>query len=93
MLYIYIGFCILKNEGFAHSLIFVERFEQIAQVAQQKWAYEWITCFFEPIAHSLIFSQKTSDSLRKLKSEFPALPYKWAKTVLSIVFSSRKNNP
>ena len=34
----YIGFFILKNERFAHSLIFGERCERIAQVAHQKWA-------------------------------------------------------
>ena len=32
-----------------------------------------IACFFQQIAHSLIFSQKTSDLLRKPMSEFPAL--------------------
>ena len=47
--------------------------EQIAQVAHQKWANEWITRFFDWIAHPLIFGQKTSDSLRKLMREFPAL--------------------
>ena len=47
--------------------------EQIAQVAHQKWANERIACFFERITHSLIFSQKTSNSLRKPMSEFPAL--------------------
>ena len=58
--------------------------EQFAQVAHQKWATkselltknEQIARFFERITHSLIFSQKTSDSLRKLMSEFPALPIK-----------------
>ena len=45
--------------------------ERIAQVAHQKWANEWIARFFERIAPVLIFSQKTSDSLRKLMSEFP----------------------
>ena len=34
---------------------------------------EALVCFFEQIAHSLIFSQKTSDLLRKSLSEFPAL--------------------
>ena len=34
----YMGFFILKNELFAHSLIFGERCERIAQVAHQKWA-------------------------------------------------------
>ena len=29
--------------------------EQIAQVAHQKWANEWIAHFFEQIAHSIIF--------------------------------------
>ena len=47
--------------------------EQIAQVAHQKWANEWIAHFFEWIAHSLIFWQKTSDSLGNQMSEFPAL--------------------
>ena len=57
------------------SLTKNERCERIAQVAHQKWANEWIACFFERIAHSLIFLQKLSDSLRKQMSEFPALPY------------------
>ena len=35
--------------------------EQIAQIAHQKWANEWIARFFEQIAHALIFGQKTSD--------------------------------
>ena len=43
------------------------------QVANQKWANEWITHFFEGIAHSLFFGQKTSDSLGNQMSEFPAL--------------------
>ena len=47
--------------------------EQIAQVAYQKWANEWIAHFFERIAHLLIFGQKTCDSLGKPMSEFPAL--------------------
>ena len=47
--------------------------EWIAQVAHQKWANEWIPHFFERITHSLIFGQKTSDSLGKPMSEFPAL--------------------
>ena len=35
---------------------------------------EWGNCsFFKRIAHSLIFGQKTSDSLRNLMSEFPTL--------------------
>ena len=67
----YIGFFYFQNERFAHFLIFGE---QIAQVAHQKWANERIARFFERIAHSLIFSQKKSNLLRKLMSEFPALP-------------------
>ena len=55
------------------SLTKNERCERIAQVAHQKWANERITLFFEQIAHSLIFGQKTTDLLRKLMSEFPAL--------------------
>ena len=47
--------------------------EQIAQVSHQKWTNEWIARFFELIAHSLIFGQKTSDSLGKPMSKFPAL--------------------
>ena len=47
--------------------------EQIAQVAHQKWANEWIAHFFEQITLSLIFGQKTSDSLRNQMIEFPAL--------------------
>ena len=69
----YIRLFYYKNERFAHSLLFNEQCERIAQVAHQKWANERIARFFERIAHSLIFSQKTSDSLRKPKSEFPAL--------------------
>ena len=98
-------FKLKKIEGFAHSLLFKERYERIAQfapneratvseslrllskneqpwvirsggspkmsdceriaqVAHQKWANE-------RIAHSLIFSQKKSYSLRKPMSKFP----------------------
>ena len=38
--------------------------EQIAQVAHQKWANEWIAHFFQQITHLLIFGQKMSDSPR-----------------------------
>ena len=55
------------------SLTKNEQCEQIAQVAHQKWANEQIARFFERIAHLLIFSQKTSDWLRKAMSEFLAL--------------------
>ena len=51
----------------------ISNHEQIVQAAHQKWPNEQITCFFERIAHLLIFLQKTSDSLRKPMSEFPAL--------------------
>ena len=47
--------------------------ERIAQVTHQKWANEWNARFFEQITHLLIFGQKTSDSLRKPMSKFPAL--------------------
>ena len=47
--------------------------EIFAQVAHQKWKNEQIAHFFERIAHLLIFSQKTSDSLRKPMKEFPIL--------------------
>ena len=49
--------------------------ERIAQVAHQKWVNERIAHFFEQITHSLIFGQKSSDSLRKPMNEFPALMY------------------
>ena len=63
-----------------------EQCEQIAQVAHQKWAtmsksLRSLTknermsklLVFEQIAHLLIFGQKTSDSLGKPMSKFPAL--------------------
>ena len=46
-------------------------YERFAQVAHQKWVNEWLARFFEQIAHLLIFSQKTSHSLRKLMSKLP----------------------
>ena len=39
----YIGFIIKKMQRFAHSLIFGEQCEQIAQGAHQKWAM-WANC-------------------------------------------------
>ena len=62
--------------------------EWIAQVAHQKWANEWITYFFEQIAHSLIFGQKTSDSLGNLMSEFLALYMSIQMKPYSHMFSS-----
>ena len=50
-----------------------ERCERISHLAHKKWANEWIAHFFEWIAYSLIFWQKTSDSLGNQMSEFPAL--------------------
>ena len=47
------------------SLNKMSEHERIAQVAHQKRANERIANFFERIAHSLIFGQKTSDSLGK----------------------------
>ena len=55
--------------------------EQIAQVAHQKWANEWIAHFFERIAHLLIFGQKTSDSLGNKMSKFPALKSCWDEAI------------
>ena len=66
------------------SLTKNERCERIAQVAHQKWGTmsqllrslaknERIARFFEQIANSPFFSQKTSDMLRKPMIEFPAL--------------------
>ena len=64
--------------------------ERIAQVAHQKWANERIAHFFERIAPLLsFFAIKTSDSLRKPMSEFPALqmPYnKAAHCTMYIVY-------
>ena len=70
--FVYVGFFIIKNERFAHFLCFGEQpwairsgrseeisdREQIAQVAHQKLANEWIACFLTKL---LIFGQKTSD--------------------------------
>ena len=68
-----------KNEGC----------ERITQVAHQKWENAWMAYFFERIAYLLIFGQKTSNSLGKPMSEFPALPYTLAKeknlTTLSMI--------
>ena len=59
------------------SLTKNEQCEQIAQVAHQKWVTmsDLLRSLTknERIAHLLILSQKTSDSLRKLMSEFSAL--------------------
>ena len=52
---------------------------------------EWANrSFFERIAHSLIFSQKTSNSLRKPMSEFPALLY--TECIQCIVFAKEDRN-
>ena len=79
----YIRFFILKIERFAHPLFLMSdvsellrlltKNERITQVAHQKWVNERIARFFEQIAHSLIFLQKTSNSVRKPMSKFPAL--------------------
>ena len=58
--------------------------ERIPQFALQNWVKVRIPRFFEQIAHSLIFLQKPSDSLRKPMSEFPALKkqcFCWHNTV------------
>ena len=71
----------------SESLSSLTKNERIAQVAHQKWANEWIAHFFEQIAHSLIFGQKTSNSLGNPMSEFPALlmRYQWYSFALAIV--------
>ena len=70
--------------------------ERIAQVDHQKWANEWIAHFFERSAHSLIFGQKTSNSLGNQMSKVPALiilsssTWHWCwlhKVVSNIIFS------
>ena len=58
----YIGFFILKNDWFAHSLIYGERCERIAQVNHQKWANEWFACF---LSESLIFFAKNDGFAQK----------------------------
>ena len=93
-----------NNERFAHSLLFTERCERIAQVAYQKWAM-WANrsgCSpkmsdherFAQVAHqkSLVFwaNRSFAHSLRKPMSEFPAL------TVISkmlICWSNKKWDP
>ena len=66
--------------------------ERIAQVALQKWANEQITPFFERMAHSLFFGQKTSDSLGKPMSEVPALNAIKVNTLRNHVFSPNKSH-
>ena len=78
------------NESF-RSLTKNERCEQIAQVAHQKWVtmsdllslltkndWPWANRSGRSLkmSESLIFSQKTSDSLRKPMGKFPALQYR-----------------
>ena len=73
-----------KTERFAHSLFFNEQCERIAQVAHQNWATirdslrlltknEWKSESLIFLSNLLIFSQKTSDSLRKPLSKIPTL--------------------
>ena len=92
--YVLYTFFYLKNKRFAHSLFFNEVCEGIAQVAHQKWVTmsnslrtmsESLRSLTknEQMSKSLIFSQKTSDLLRKLMSEFPALQ----KLYKSIIFN------
>ena len=68
--------CSPKMSNVSESLGSLTKNEQceqigIAQVPHQNWVNEWIS-------HLLIFSQKTSDSLRKLMSEFLALMYSYS---------------
>ena len=60
-----------NDERFAQVSPKMSNHERKAQVAHQKWAN--CSFFWGNHTHSLIFSQKTSDSIRKLLSEFPAL--------------------
>ena len=57
----------------SESLISLTKMSDHERFAHQKWVNEWIAHFFEQIAHSLIFRQKTSYSLGNQMSEFPAL--------------------
>ena len=61
--------------------------ERIAKDAHQKWANEWISRFFERIAHSLIFGQK-----QVIRSENQwANSQPWVKhTIQSLYFSVQK---
>ena len=45
--------------------------ERFAQVALQKWANEQIACFFEQIAHSLIFVKKNERFAQKTDEQIP----------------------
>ena len=49
-------------ELIAHSLIYGERCERIAQVDHQKWANEWFACF---LSESLIFFAKNDGFAQK----------------------------
>ena len=49
--------------------------EWIAQVTHQKWANERITVFLSESLIGSFFCKKTSNSLRKLMSEFPTLDF------------------
>ena len=69
-LYFLVRFLHVKKQAICSFPLFNEWCEQISQVAHQKWGNEWITCFFERIALSLIFLQKTSNSLRIPMSKF-----------------------
>ena len=67
-----IGFLFFKNERFAHSLFLMSDVnESLMSFTKNEQMSESLV--FERIALSLIFSQKTSDLLRKPMSEFPAL--------------------
>ena len=52
-----------------------EQCEGISQVAHQKWVNEWIACFFELIAHWLIFSQKNERFAQKTDEQIPSPVY------------------
>ena len=66
----YLGFLFLK---ISDSLISSFLVSDVSKSLRSLTKNEQIARFFERITHSLIFSQKTSDLLRKQMSEFPAL--------------------
>ena len=75
-----------KNKLFIHSLFFgrslkmsdvSKSLRSLTKNEQIPRFFERIARFFELIAHSLIFSQKMIDLLRKPMSEFPTLLFYW----------------
>ena len=83
----YLRFSLKSNEQYEQIALFAQQnwaicsghseemsdVSKLLKFAHKKWANEWIAHFYERIAYSLIFWQKTSDSLGNQMSEFPAL--------------------